>query len=83
MSSPYIIDVRTVEEYISGHHPDAINIPLSDIESGANPECSFDTPIALYCRSGARAGVVKSILESRGYVKVENSGGLLDARIQL
>ena len=52
-ASAVLLDVRTKEEYESGHIPGAINIPLSDIN---------DTPISslpdksqmilVYCRSG-------------------------------
>jgi phage shock protein E len=37
-----------------------------------------DKEIILYCRSGGRAGSAKQMLESAGYKKVTNAGGLTD-----
>jgi phage shock protein E len=34
--------------------------------------------VVLYCRSGHRAGVAKSILEKNGFSDVTNGGGLKD-----
>ena len=49
-----LIDVRTEEEYKSGHIPRAINIPNTEIENVINYD--KDTPIAVYCRTGKRSG---------------------------
>jgi len=35
-------------------------------------------PVVLYCRSGHRAGVAKSILQKNGFSDVTNGGGLTD-----
>ncbi len=63
-----VLDVRSPEEFASGHVPGAINIPhdeianrLSEIPTGK------DQSILLYCRSGRRAGQAEEILTGAGY----------------
>ena len=70
----WIIDVRTREEYQSGHVPGAKNIPLDEI-SGFSAE--KETPLYLYCRSGARSSRACSELKGKGYHSVVNMGGIL------
>lgn len=65
-----LIDVRTAEEYDVDHAIGAINIPLSDIQTGKIPSIKKDSPIYLYCHSGARADVSRVLLEKAGYSKV-------------
>ena len=51
-----ILDVRTEEEYASGHIPNAINIPNEVIGSEEIPELpDKDQLILVYCRSGNRS----------------------------
>ena len=71
-----LIDVRSQEEYAEGHRNDAINWPLNKIMGGDFPNVSKDENIVLYCFSGSRAHVAKSILEQAGFLNVENLGGL-------
>jgi rhodanese-related sulfurtransferase len=71
-----LIDVRTPEEYQSGHADDAINIPIDDILAGDLSKINKNKAIYLYCRSGNRANQVKVFLENKGYKNVVNLGGL-------
>ena len=75
------IDVRSEEEYLSGHLRQAPRIGHDEIETGiATLALAKDTPIYLYCAVGGRAGMAKSRLEAMGYTNVTNAGGLEDAR---
>ena len=67
------IDVRTPEEFASAHHEKSINIPLQEIESRMH-EIPKDKNIVLFCRSGNRSGMAKSILDKNGYTKTFNLG---------
>lgn len=67
----YIVDVRTPQEFGSGHYEGAINIPLSTLE-GHLDEFEGKEQIVVYCRSGARSGNAKKILENAGYTNVIN-----------
>jgi phage shock protein E len=72
-----IIDVRTTQEYKTGHFKNAVNIPLNEI-GGKIKEIvpDYDETIILYCKSGIRARIAKQILEKMGYKNVINAGSL-------
>ncbi len=75
-TEPFIlVDVRTPEEYRSGHIPGAINIPVDTIGSKP-PTPQKDALIILYCRSGNRSGAAKKILEQLGYTRLVNFGAV-------
>lgn len=68
-----VLDVRTKEEFNIRHLEEALNIPLSNIESGEVPDCSPDTKIFVHCASGARSERAKTVLESKGFTNIENT----------
>ncbi|QXD22940.1 rhodanese-like domain-containing protein [Opitutia bacterium ISCC 51] len=73
------IDVRTQEEWDSGHLEEAIHIPHEEIAARISEITSNkDATIHLYCRSGGRAGRAKSALEAIGFKNVMNDGGYED-----
>ena len=79
-----IIDVRSAEEYNSGHLQGAINIPHNEIAgkiSSFVPEKS--TNIKLYCRSGRRVKIAMEALQKQGYKNLEDFGGIDEARKKL
>ncbi len=74
-----IVDVRTAEEYASGHIPEAINIPVETIGSDPIPELpDTDQTIFVYCRSGRRSAQAASTLVAQGYARVIDMGGIID-----
>lgn len=77
-----LIDVRTVEEYKSGHIKGSINIPLQSINSGLS-RLKKDKPIITCCASGNRSGVAKSILINKGYSEVYNGGGWMSLQSKI
>lgn len=58
-----IVDVRTKEEFASGHVVNAINIPLDDLKNA-----TFDKTktIIVYCKSGRRSALAYDKLTSLG-----------------
>ncbi|MCA9349754.1 rhodanese-like domain-containing protein [Candidatus Saccharibacteria bacterium] len=62
-----LVDVRTAEEYQSGHAAKAINIPLQQIQSGQYGNISPEQQIYVYCRSGNRSAQAIEILKQAGY----------------
>jgi len=75
------IDVRSAEEYESGHLQQAINIPYEEIGTEvAALELPKDQPIYLYCRSGRRAGIALETLQAEGYTNVSNVGSYEEAQ---
>ncbi len=73
-----LIDVRSKQEYAEGHLPDAILIPLYDLEEEIEEkEPNKQRIIVLYCSSGARSKQAKMKLEQMGYSNVFHiKGGL-------
>jgi len=78
-----LLDVRTPEEFAEGHVEGAHNVPhdqisarIDEIEQLTGGEA--DTPIVVYCKSGARAGTAKQTLLEHGYSRVTNVGGMSD-----
>jgi rhodanese-related sulfurtransferase len=75
MPSPdQCIDVRSATEFAAGHLPEAVNIPMDQIESrlgDLNPR----VPIVLVCKGGARARMVAGLIKPcRPDVKVLEGG---------
>ena len=70
-----LIDVRTPEEYASGHIPTAVNIPY-DVITGNLPEQAADVPVIVYCRSGNRSGIAYKALTGMGLTDLYDFGGV-------
>lgn len=70
-----IVDVRSVEEFESGHIQGAINVPLNDISEN---EMFLNKKIILYCQSGRRSGEAAILLEKLGYKNILDMGGIQD-----
>lgn len=73
-----IVDVRSGEEYASGHYANAKNIPVDQVESRLSEFGDKERKIVVYCRSGGRSGRAKGILDANGFKNVVNGGGLSD-----
>lgn len=73
-----LIDVREPSEYAAGHAEQAQLVPLGDIQAGKTSTIDKDKKLYVYCKSGRRAGIAKSVLETQGYAKVESIGSLTD-----
>lgn len=69
-----IIDVRTAEEFRSGHIHGSLNIPLNELSSKLN-KIKKDRCIITCCASGMRSASAKAVLKSKGYAEVYNGGG--------
>ena len=80
----YVIDVRTDEEWQAGHLEGAMHIPYDQIGEHIGQQIpDKKAPIALYCRSGHRAGIALETLQSLGYEKAENYGSMEQAAERL
>ena len=78
--STLVLDVRTKEEYASGHIEDSINIDIRQPsflgEIDALPK---DKKCIVYCQSGGRAGAALDIMKKRGFENVCNlKGGITE-----
>ncbi len=70
----FVLDVRSPEEYASGHVPGAVNIPYDQIASRI-AEVPKDQDVVLYCRSGRRAGIAAEVLAGQGYTRLQHLEG--------
>jgi phage shock protein E len=68
-----IVDVRSKEEYASGHLKGSLNITLHDLNRNLG-KIRKDKSVIVCCASGVRSSSAKNILELQGY-KVYNGGG--------
>jgi phage shock protein E len=80
-SDSFWIDVRSAEEYQSGHVNAAVNIPYTEIGARIGEVTEDkDAAIYVYCRSGRRSGIARETLMEAGYTHVINLGGLEEAQ---
>ena len=73
-----IVDVRTIEEWNTGHIDGAIHIEWQDILT-ISDTVAKDKKIYLYCRSGNRSGKATKILIDAGYINAINAGSIQEA----
>ncbi len=71
-----LLDVRTPEEYGGGHVPGSRNLPLQQIEKITAIAEKKETPLFVYCQSGARSRQAVSLLQRMGYENVNDIGGM-------
>lgn len=72
----YLVDVRSREEYDSGHIRGASHVPY--LEIGARPPTDDQSAlIVVYCHSGGRSETAKRSLLRKGYTNVFNFGGIV------
>ena len=75
-----IVDVRSPEEFNSGHVQGALNIPVESPDfaaqvSALDPAATY----AIYCRSGNRSAVATAQMGSMGYLHLYDlEGGFAD-----
>ena len=73
-----VLDVRTQEEYDSGHIKGAVLLPVDAIteESAGEVIPTKDTQVLVYCRSGNRSVTASKALAQLGYTEVYEFGGI-------
>ena len=72
--SPYLVDVRTPQEYADGHIPGAVNIPVDDLRPRLG-ELPRNRQVAVYCQVGQRGYLATRILQQSGFQAANLSGG--------
>ena len=73
-----LVDVRTADEYNSGHIVGAENMDVnqSDFDSRV-ATLDKHRPVALYCRSGRRSKIAAERVATQGFTVIELNGGIL------
>lgn len=74
--SAFLLDVRSAEEFETGHLPGASNIPHTQLRARLN-EVPSGAAVRVYCASGFRSFLALRVLRQRGWADVASlSGGL-------
>jgi rhodanese-related sulfurtransferase len=74
----YLLDVREPDEWVAGHAPDAVHLPLMDIPARLE-EVPRDGEVVVVCRMGGRSAQAVMYLMQNGYDNVVNlDGGMRD-----
>jgi rhodanese-related sulfurtransferase len=71
----FLLDVREDDEWRAGHAPDAVHIPLSELNSRA-AEVPNDRDIYVICRSGARSAQAVAAFNNAGWASSNVEGGM-------
>jgi rhodanese-related sulfurtransferase len=74
-SDAVLLDVRGPGEWLAGHAPSTINIPMEEVPSRLDAIDSARTVICI-CRSGNRSGRVTAFLRAQGVDAVNMTGGM-------
>jgi rhodanese-related sulfurtransferase/glyoxylase-like metal-dependent hydrolase (beta-lactamase superfamily II) len=70
-----LVDVREKEEWLAGHAPDAMLIPMAQVELRVD-EIRSERSAVIVCRSGGRSNAVTQLLTSHGINAVNLAGGM-------
>lgn len=70
------VDVREPQEFVQGHVPGALNLPMGRLTSRLD-ELDRDRPVHVVCASGNRSGAMTDVLAAAGFDAVNVAGGTL------
>ncbi|MQY05219.1 rhodanese-like domain-containing protein [Actinomadura macrotermitis] len=71
----YLLDVREQGEWDAGHAPEAVHIPMYDLNERAG-EVPRDQEVYVICRSGVRSAQVAAALNQAGWTAKNVDGGM-------
>ncbi len=73
-----LLDVRTIQEYKSGHLRDATLIPVQALSENLGMlKQDKNKKIIVYCRTGSRSVSASRILEKNGFTPLNVKGGII------
>ena len=75
--APLLLDVRQDWETKLCRLPNAVHIPIEEIELRVE-ELNREDAIVVYCHAGVRSAAVAEYLRSQGFTSVQNLAGGLD-----
>ena len=78
LENAILIDVRQPDEFEKGRIPGARNVPSQKLRDFSLEVTDKDTPIYVYCLSGARSARAVRALRGVGFTNVIDLGGILD-----
>jgi len=73
---PFILDVRTVDEFKAGFITGAVNVNINEVPANLTQlPADKAAPIVVLCQSGHRGAIIMMYLQMMGYTNVRNLGG--------
>lgn len=72
-----LLDVRTPDEYAQGRVPGSVNLPLQVFTQIEVVAPDKNTPLFVYCHSGARSSRFAKTMKKLGYTDVTDIGGII------
>jgi len=73
--TPWVLDVRTPQEWAGGHIEGALHIPVDDVQKRLNEVPRDGREMFLVCAAGGRSSATADFLSNRGYLNVFNVEG--------
>jgi rhodanese-related sulfurtransferase len=70
-----LLDVRENDEWRAGHAPDAVHIPLSEL-NGRAEEVPKDCDVYVICRAGSRSAQAVAAFNNAGWKTANVDGGM-------
>ena len=67
-SGARLLDVRSPQEYASGHISGAHNVPLQELGGNLDAVGARGDKVVVYCHSGGRSAHARGMLEAAGFV---------------
>ncbi|WAL65482.1 rhodanese-like domain-containing protein [Amycolatopsis cynarae] len=73
-----LLDVREHDEWVAGHAPEAVHIPLGELPAHLEDLAKLpdDRPIHVVCRTGGRSARATAWLLANGWDAVNVAGGM-------
>jgi len=73
---PVVLDVRRRDEYLEGHVPGAINIPVDELSERLGELAALsESDLVVYCLAGRRAERALAILAAHGFHRLMHLTG--------
>ena len=72
-----LVDVREANEYVDGHVPGAVLIPMGQLPSRVT-ELDLGAPVYVVCASGNRSAAMTAFLTRVGFTAYSVAGGTSD-----
>ena len=78
--APVVLDVRSREEFASGHIPGAVNVPVAELARRVGELAPYrGKEVVVHCEAGPRADMASRFLGRQGFSKLVELEGHMQA----